>query len=67
LAQALPEKPPSAVGLVVGPEGGLTEEEVTALRALGAIPVTLGPLILRTETAALAAAAIVLARYGQLG
>jgi 16S rRNA (uracil1498-N3)-methyltransferase len=67
LAQALPEKPPSAVGLVVGPEGGLTEEEVTALRALGAIPVTLGPLILRTETAALAAAAIVLGRYGRLG
>ena len=67
LSEALPETAPSAVGLVVGPEGGLTEEEVTALRALGAIPVTLGPLVLRTETAALAAAAIVLGRYGQLG
>ncbi|MEX2555894.1 MAG: RsmE family RNA methyltransferase [Actinomycetota bacterium] len=67
LSDALPETWPSAFGLVVGPEGGLTEEEVTALRALGAIPVTMGPLILRTETAALAAAAIVLGRYGQLG
>ena len=67
LSEALPEDGPAAVGLVVGPEGGLTDEEVTALRALGGIPVTMGPLILRTETAALAAAAIVLARYGLLG
>ena len=67
LTQARPEAAPAAMGLVVGPEGGLTEEEVTALRALGAIPVTMGPLILRTETAALAAAAIVLGRYGRLG
>ena len=67
LTDALPEAAPTAIGLVVGPEGGLTDEEVAALRALGATPVTMGPLILRTETAALAAAAIVLGRYGQLG
>lgn len=67
LTEALPGSAPAAVGLVVGPEGGLTDEEVTALRARGAVPVSLGPLILRTETAALAAAAIVLGRYGLLG
>ena len=67
LAEALPDAAPAAIGLVVGPEGGLTEEEVTALRALGATPVSMGPLILRTETAALAAATIVLGRYGLLG
>lgn len=66
LTEALPETAPQAVGLVVGPEGGLTKEEVTALRARRVIPVSMGPLILRTETAALAAAAIVLGRYGLL-
>jgi 16S rRNA (uracil1498-N3)-methyltransferase len=43
--------------LVVGPEGGLTQEEVEALAAAGFRPVDLGPLILRTETAALVGAA----------
>ena len=38
--------------LVVGPEGGLAEEEVAALTAVGAVPVLLGPQVLRTSTAA---------------
>lgn len=67
LSEALPEAAPGAVSIVVGPEGGLTDEEVTALRERDAQPVTLGPSILRTETAALATVAIVLARYGRLG
>jgi 16S rRNA (uracil1498-N3)-methyltransferase len=55
------------VALVVGPEGGLTREEVAALQALGARPVTLGPLILRTETAALAALVVLAHLEGTLG
>ena len=41
--------------LVAGPEGGFEADEIAALRAAGAIPVRLGPRVLRTETAALAA------------
>jgi 16S rRNA (uracil1498-N3)-methyltransferase len=43
--------------LLVGPEGGLTQEEKDSLASLGFNPLTLGPLVLRTETAALAALA----------
>lgn len=46
------------IGLVIGPEGGLTEQEVKTMPAL---PVTLGPRILRTETAGIAALAMLLA------
>jgi len=41
------------VSLLVGPEGGLSAEEVNLLLARGFLPVYLGPCILRTETAAL--------------
>lgn len=40
--------------IIIGPEGGLTEEEIARLQDAGAISVTLGSRILRTETAALA-------------
>lgn len=67
LAAALPAEPPAALAIIVGPEGGFTSEEVSLLEGAGALPVSLGPAILRTETAALAAASIVLNRYGLLG
>ncbi|GAB2987198.1 16S rRNA (uracil(1498)-N(3))-methyltransferase [Amycolatopsis acidiphila] len=38
--------------LVVGPEGGITDAELAALQAAGAVPVRLGPTVLRTSTAA---------------
>jgi 16S rRNA (uracil1498-N3)-methyltransferase len=66
LRQSLPEDP-RAIRLVVGPEGGFAEEEVERARELGVEPVTLGPSILRTETAAVVGAALVLHRYGRLG
>jgi 16S rRNA (uracil1498-N3)-methyltransferase len=53
--------------LVVGPEGGLSRDEVAALKAAGAVPVTLGTLVLRTETAALAALAVLRHLDGELG
>lgn len=48
--------------LVVGPEGGITDREVAALTAAGAVPVRLGSSVLRTSTAGAAAAAVVSAR-----
>ncbi len=51
-----------AVSLVIGPEGGIAPEELQALEAAGATAVTLGPRILRTETAPLAALAVVMDR-----
>ena len=49
------EKPLSAVVLAVGPEGGFSDNELRALQQYGFISVRLGPRVLRTETAALAA------------
>ncbi|MCL2204245.1 MAG: 16S rRNA (uracil(1498)-N(3))-methyltransferase [Defluviitaleaceae bacterium] len=46
-----------SIGLWIGPEGGFSPEEITALIAAGATPITLGKRVLRTETAALAALA----------
>ncbi|MFT3686963.1 MAG: RsmE family RNA methyltransferase [Phycisphaerales bacterium] len=48
--------------VLVGAEGGFTESELTSLKAAGATPLRLGPHILRTETAAVAAAVALLAR-----
>jgi 16S rRNA (uracil1498-N3)-methyltransferase len=66
LARALDEAP-GAVRLVVGPEGGFTEGEVAAARDAGASLASRGEGILRTETAALAAAVVALHRLGRLG
>lgn len=48
----------ASVGIVIGPEGGLSPGEVAAALAAGAQPVTLGPQVLRAETAAIAALAV---------
>ena len=63
---ALPECP-QEVALLIGPEGGLTQQEVALARQHGALVVRMGPRILRTETAAVAAAAIVMYELGDLG
>ena len=55
------------VAVFIGPEGGLSPEEVALARQHGARPVTLGPRILRTETAGFAAAAAILYALGDLG
>ena len=49
---------PQALTLMVGPEGGFTREEEDAAIAAGAIALSVGPRVLRTETAALAAVAM---------
>jgi 16S rRNA (uracil1498-N3)-methyltransferase len=53
--------------VVVGPEGGLTEEEVAAFVAAGAVSVRLGAEVLRTSTAGVAAVAAILARTPRWG
>lgn len=54
--------PPSA--LIIGPEGGFTAEEVAAAELAGVRLASLGERILRSESVALAAAAVVLSRAG---
>ena len=67
LKQAFAAAPETrSIGLVVGPEGGMTAEEIAALKEICAQPVTLGRRILRAETAAVAAAAVTMALWGDL-
>jgi 16S rRNA (uracil1498-N3)-methyltransferase len=56
-----------AVAVIVGPEGGFTSPEAALLVAHGARIVSLGPTVLRTETAGVVAPALVLAARGGLG
>jgi 16S rRNA (uracil1498-N3)-methyltransferase len=62
----LPEarQPGDRVALLAGPEGGWTDRERVAIQAAGWAPVSLGQRILRTETAAIAALAILNAWWG---
>ena len=53
--------PDSSLALAIGPEGGWTPDEITTLTTAGFLPASLGPTILRAETAAIAAVAIALA------
>ncbi len=64
LAEALPTTPPAGIRLLIGPEGGFSGEELQAITAAGFQPVHLGPRILRTETAGLAATPILQYLYG---
>ena len=56
--------PPQAVSLLIGPEGGLTEEEENMAVRQGVLPLSIGPRILRTETAGLAAITTLNAIWG---
>lgn len=58
---------PGEVGLWVGPEGGFTAEELAAAREHGLRVVRLGPRVLRTETAGIAAVVLVQFIWGDLG
>lgn len=64
-AVALPSLPRTQlVQLLIGAEGGLDPAEVTAAASVGFVPVALGPRILRTETAGLAALAAMQTLWG---
>jgi 16S rRNA (uracil1498-N3)-methyltransferase len=60
LAQAIDGS--SAYTIAVGPEGGWTDGELSAMRARGAVAVNLGPRILRARLAPIVAAAILVQR-----
>ncbi len=57
---------PFNVSLLIGPEGGFSRAEVDLARDYGIRPVSLGPRILRAETAGVVAAALVLYHYGAM-
>ncbi|MBE9486447.1 MAG: RNA methyltransferase, partial [Chloroflexi bacterium] len=67
LAEALNGFSAGRVALMIGPEGGFTEEEIAEARSRGLLPVGLGPRILRTETAAIIAAGVIQYAVGDLG
>ncbi len=54
---------PTSIALFVGPEGGFSDEEITAAIESECVPVTLGTNILRTETAAIVAVAVTAYEY----
>ena len=56
----------SAITVLIGPEGGLAEAEQEAAVAAGFKPVRLGPRVLRTETAAIAALTLLQREFGDL-
>ncbi|HEY7375832.1 MAG TPA: 16S rRNA (uracil(1498)-N(3))-methyltransferase [Polyangia bacterium] len=65
LRALLPDR--AATALLVGPEGGLAPAESEAAQAAGFVPVSLGPRILRVETAAMVAVALAAEAFGALG
>ncbi len=67
LREALQGVPKSKeVNLFIGPEGGFADEEIAIARGKGIVPVSLGPRILRAETAGLVAATAILYELGDL-
>ena len=66
LANVLPRLAPQRIAVVVGPEGGISQQEADQAKAEGYQAVSLGPRILRTETAGLAIMAILQYLYGDL-
>jgi len=67
LKEALRRSSPQKVYVMVGPEGGFSEEEVKLAKDQGFIPVKLGQRILRTETAAITLVGILQYELGDLG
>ena len=55
-----------SLGILIGPEGGIEEEEIAFLRHAGFVCITLGKRILRTETAGLASVSAFMSLYGEM-
>jgi len=67
LNEIVQREKPQRVALLVGPEGGFADAELARFDVAGFIPVSLGPRILRTETAAIVGAALLQNVFGDLG
>lgn len=57
---------PATIALLIGPEGGLSQEEIDSAEVAGYRALQLGPRVLRTETAPLAAIAILQSQWGDM-
>lgn len=66
LSRLTPKKTGNRTLILIGPEGGFSESEIRKASAKGLIPYSLGPRILRAETASLCAAALVQHRLGDM-
>ncbi len=58
---------PGSIALLIGPEGGLTPDEISEAEAAGFTSIALGPRVLRTETAPVAALSLLHYLWGDLG
>ncbi len=67
LVKNIEKKHISKVAIIIGPEGGFEECEILKLKDAGAEIVTLGPRILRTETAGLTCLSLIMYELGDLG
>jgi 16S rRNA (uracil1498-N3)-methyltransferase len=67
MGEAIGARRPSRLALLIGPEGGFDPAEVVAAETAGFLSVGLGPRILRTETAAIVAAALAQYALGDFG
>lgn len=66
IKEALRGSKGASIGFIVGPEGGFEASEIEKVRKAGAIPVTLGSRILRTETAGMAVLTAIMYEYDQM-
>ncbi len=67
LGKLMPDQvKPKNIALLIGPEGGFTDDEIKLACENGAAAFSLGPRVLRTETAAMVASALVLYELGQM-
>lgn len=67
IKQTLQKVEDRKVNVIIGPEGGFEEEEINSLKKIGGQTVTLGPRILRTETAGIVTMSLILYELGDLG
>jgi 16S rRNA (uracil1498-N3)-methyltransferase len=66
IKEALRNHKGSSIGFFIGPEGGFDSSEIEKAKAAGAVPVTLGSRILRTETAGVAVLTSIMYEYDQM-
>ncbi|WP_138204752.1 16S rRNA (uracil(1498)-N(3))-methyltransferase [Haloimpatiens lingqiaonensis] len=67
LVEDIKNLPVKDVAIIIGPEGGFEEREISKLEEIGAHIVTLGPRILRTETAGFTCLSLIMYELGDLG
>lgn len=66
LKDVSPPSPPSSLAFLTGPEGGFATSEIQVAHQYGFQPITLGPRVLRAETAPIVALSLLQSRWGDL-